>query len=131
MKLIDKTLFLLLLPLSLGGLAACKPSTNPSIPSESESEEELPPMLVNFYSDYNHVDESKPYYTYRWYDTVPLEEIPPTPECPTPGYPVFLGWSKKPIIDDKADLWNFETDAAPLGTYYLALYGIWVAEGEI
>ena len=131
MKLVEK-LLLLVLPLTIGGLVACNNSNPPVTPSTSESEpEEEPPLLVNFYTDYNHYDESNPYYSYRWYDTQVLPEVPPTPEAPTPGYPVFLGWSKKPIIDTKEDLWNFETDFAPLGTYYLALYGIWMAEGEI
>jgi hypothetical protein len=120
MKLL-KLLPLLVLPLTL---SSCTSSKN-------ESEDDYKPLLVNFFTDYNHVDEKNPYHTYRWYELKPLEEVPPTPECPTEGFPIFLGWSEKPIIDSKEDLWDFEIDTAKMGQYYLALYGIWVADGEI
>lgn len=87
--------------------------------------------LVNFFVDYNHADEKDPYYSYDWYELVPLEDIPDNPPMLTEGFPVFLGWSDKPIIDTKDDLWDFEVDTIKVGQYYLALYGIWVADGEI
>ena len=122
MKKLTKLLSLLILPLIL---SACNTPKG-----ESESEDDYKPLLVCFYSDYNHVDEKNPYYSYRWYELKPLEEIPQTPSAPTPGFTTFLGWSEKPIIDSVEDLWNFETDTAKMGQYYLALYGIWVAAGE-
>ena len=88
-------------------------------------------LTIYFYVDYNNVDIDNPYATLEWYTDVPLgtENMPAAPtSIPDPAFPVFKGWSDHTIIDDLADLWNFETGVVPVGTFVYVMYGIWFDE---
>ena len=93
-----------------------------------------PDVVIYFFIDYNSYDMddttgTKKLAQFDWYSEIPLSKsglVPPTPsEAPDPAFPYFAGWSDHTIIDTKDDLWNMDTDVVPLGTYFLALYGIW------
>jgi len=87
-------------------------------------------IQINFYIDYNQWSAKETYYTTRVKNGSKLE-APATPtKAPMPEFPVFLGWSKKEVIDDKKDLWNFSTDTVQTEEPIYNLFGIWVAEGE-
>lgn len=87
-------------------------------------------IAVNFYLDFNKVNEKEVYYTVNVKKGDKLT-APTTPtQAPLPEFPVFLGWSKKEIVDDKKDLWNFSTDTVDTNESVFNIYGIWVAEGE-
>lgn len=53
---------------------------------------------------------------------------PTSADCPDPAYPIFLGWSKRPLVDDVEDLWNFATDTFEYQSNTFYMYGIWVCE---
>ena len=66
-------------------------------------------IQINFYLDYNQINTKNTYSTTRVKNGSKLK-APTTPkekDAPLPEVPVFLGWSKKEIIDDKKDLWDF------------------------
>ena len=93
-----------------------------------------PDVVIYFFIDYNSYDMddetgTKKLAQFDWYSEIPLSKsglVPNKPaEAPDPAFPYFAGWSDHTIIDTKEDLWNMETDVVPLGTYFLALYGIW------
>lgn len=136
---------LLLSVLSLGLLMGCTGNNNPSQSggnSGNESESDNPsssssePIIekkvtVNFYLDYNHVSNDQIIFTTQVDNGGLISEKPTNPtEAPYPEFPVFKGWSKKEIIDDINDLWNFESDIVIANSGVFSLYGIWVAEGE-
>lgn len=94
-------------------------------------------LEVYFYVDYNNVfepeDEFDTSYYYAkldWYVGIPFGNAnkPADPAtAPDPAFPVFVGWSSHPIIDNiPEDLWDFENDFVPDGTYVFTLYGIWI-----
>lgn len=98
-------------------------------------------LFVYFYIDYNNVfdaDPEKPddysfcYHHFEWYVSVPFgnDKKPADPtSAPDPAFPKFAGWSSHPIVDNiPEDLWDFEKDFVPDGTYVFTLYGIWVNE---
>ena len=130
-----KKLSLLLVGLATIALTACIQKKNPSGNSNSGDTPSINPNLdivVNFYLDFNQVDAGNIYETktVKNGSTVEAPTTPTSAQAPMPEFPVFLGWSKKEIIDDKKDLWNFETDKIEtFGTKY-SLYGIWVSQGE-
>ena len=129
----------LLSVLSLGLLVGCTnntPSNNQSgsdNPSSSSSSEPIieKKVKVNFYLDYNHVSDDQIIFTTQIDNGGLITEKPNNPtEAPYPEFPVFKGWSKREIIDDISELWNFETDVVVANSGVFSLYGIWVAEGE-
>lgn len=86
-------------------------------------------VVVSFYIDYNQFDSGEAYATQTIAQGGKVT-APATPtEAPFEMYPNFLGWSAKEIIDNKNDLWNFDTEiTSETGTF--SIYGIWVAKGE-
>ncbi|MCR4562889.1 MAG: hypothetical protein K5694_06800 [Bacilli bacterium] len=86
------------------------------------------PVTVNFYVDYNAYSESirNIYHT----ENVDLGDklvAPTTPEAPFTDFPNFLGWSTKTLIEDPADLWDFDNDVVYTKDSTLVIYGIWGA----
>lgn len=115
-------------------------SSNTSSWTSDSSTEGL--CLVRFYKnfsvgnieiDYDEDNAEDPYHTkeaYYWYYSEPnvLLEEPTTPTASDdPAFPLFLGWSEKPIINNESDLIDFTTDKVPSREVY-TLYGIWVSE---
>lgn len=121
-------------------ISACRSNesgTNtPSEPSGKEDEDEENPgdvsdekeLTIQYFIDFNHADQENPFYEVEWYSGTTIPEPESIPTCPDPAFSKWLGWSAHSLIDDKKDLWNFKTDKSEYGTYYLAIYGIWVAE---
>ena len=126
--------------LSLGLLVGCTNTNNPSnnqsgsddTSNVSSSESIIEKKVtVNFYLDYNHVSNDQIIFTTQIDNGGLITEKPANPtEAPYPEFPVFKGWSKREIIDDVNDLWNFEADIVVANSGVFSLYGIWVAEGE-
>ena len=94
-------------------------------------------LEVYFYIDYNNVrepesDDDTSYYYAKldWYVGIPFGSAnkPADPsQAPDPAFPRFMGWSSHPIIDNiPEDLWDFDKDFVPDGTYVFTLYGIWL-----
>lgn len=88
-------------------------------------------LEVFFYIDFNNADDAdNAYAKLDWYVGVPFgsKNKPADPaQAPDPAFPKFAGWSSHPIIDNiPDDLWNFEEDVVPDGSYTFALYGIWI-----
>lgn len=97
---------------------------------DEKKSEKLPDnVVVNFYIDFNQYDSGEVYAT-QTISQGGKVTAPATPtEAPFEMYPNFLGWSAKEIIDNKNDLWNFDTEiTSKTGTF--SIYGIWVAAGE-
>ena len=133
-----KKKLLALLPVLLLGLSACNNGGNSSgggggggdsstIPTSKEA-------TIYFYLDYNHADETNPYYKAEWYLGVPFtkEDIgltdPTSDQASYQEFKTFLGWSMHPVIDDESQLWKFGEDVKvkdDRGTN-LQLFGIWV-----
>lgn len=87
-------------------------------------------VQVDFYIDFNQWNAKETYYSVRVANGSKLT-APATPtKAPMPEFPVFLGWSKKEVIDNKEDLWDFSTDVVETTTQTFNLFGIWVVEGE-
>ena len=137
-----KKLGLITLLASASLLSACSGCSNTNNGSSTTSEE-VPDgkVKVTFYVDWNATNN--PEVTWRTQNTgVPYSSViidqdtkvtkpadPTTP--PQAEFPVFLGWSKKETIDNKQDLWNFDTDVVSSSEgKYFSLFGIWVASGE-
>ena len=87
-------------------------------------------ITVNFYADFNQVLSKNVFQSYTVHNGDKLTKPTNNPEAPYPEFPVFLGWSAKEIIDDKADLWDFENDYVDTAGKTWNMYGIWVAQGE-
>ena len=87
-------------------------------------------IQINFYVDYNQLNSKNVYHTYRVANGSKLTKPADPTEAPMPEFPVFLGWSYKEIIDNKADLWDFSKDTVQTIEPSFSLFGIWVAEGE-
>ena len=89
-------------------------------------------VTVKFYIDFNQASTTEVYSTAEVDNGSLVAEPtkPTTAQAPLPEFPVFLGWSKKEIVDDKKDLWNFSTDKIEAEGDTFAIFGIWVAEGE-
>ena len=87
-------------------------------------------IQINFYADYNQLNSKNVYHTYRVENGSKLTKPTDPTEAPMPEFPVFLGWSYKEIIDNKADLWDFSTDTVQTNEPSFSLFGIWVAQGE-
>lgn len=88
-------------------------------------------VTVNFYLDFNQLEAKEIYYTTEVDNGGLITSLPPTPTVSNyPEFPVFKGWSKKEIIDDINDLWDFSKDTVVANSGTLNLFGIWVAEGE-
>lgn len=88
-------------------------------------------LEVYFYIDYNNADDvENAYAKLDWYVSVPFgsKNKPADPAtAPDPAFPKFAGWSSHPIIDNiPEDLWDFDKDVVPDGTYVFVLYGIWI-----
>lgn len=135
--------FLALLISGCGGSSSSidsESSSNTSSWTSDSSTEGL--CLVRFYKSfssgnievgYDEDNADDPYHTkeaYYWYYSEPnvLLEEPTTPtESDDPAFPLFLGWSEKPIINSESDLIDFTVDEVPSREVY-TLYGIWVSE---
>lgn len=94
----------------------------------NESQEDYKDQTVLFYLDYSHSD--KPIYSYEWYTTKPMGEIPEgarltSADAADPLFPVFLGYSIYPSTFNEEQLWDFTSDHR-LGKT-LELYGIWAS----
>ena len=87
-------------------------------------------IQVNFYIDYNQWNAKETYYSVRVKNGSKLKAPDNPTKAPMPEFPVFLGWSKKEVIDNKEDLWNFSTDVVDTTSQTFNLFGIWVVEGE-
>ena len=89
-------------------------------------------ITVNFYVDYNQVNANEIYHTEKVKNGSKLKKPNDPGETNFAEFPVFLGWSKKGVIDNKEDLWDFSVDRVDVkeGVKTLNIYGIWVAEGE-
>lgn len=94
-------------------------------------------LQVFFYIDYNNVSEEEPYAVRDWYvetafGTFGDQGKPEDPAtAPDPAFPKFVGWSSHPIIDNiPEDLWDFEKNVVPDGSYVFVLYGIWINDQE-
>ena len=90
-----------------------------------------PDLEVYFYIDYNvATGDDVPYAKLDWYVGFPFgsSNKPADPAtAPDPAFPVFKGWSSHPIVDNiPEDLWDFDKDFVPEGTYVFVLYGIWI-----
>ena len=99
-----------------------------------ETEPVIDPTLditVNYYLDYNQVAAKNIYSVISVKNGSKLEKPDDPANPPLPEFPVFKGWSKKEVIDNVSDLWNFDVDVVSVtsGTT-LNLFGIWVAQGE-
>ena len=134
-----KKKLLALLPALLLGLSACGGSNDSS---GGEGSSEFPTSkdaIILFYLDYNHADEENPYFKAEWYFGVPIDREqlvdengnklvdPKDSQASYKEFSHFIGWSMHPVIDDEADLWNFETDVKVKDERgsYLQLFGIW------
>ena len=135
---------LLLLPLLLPLLSGCSfssvfvprnpyPKAADGEDAEEDAEEEEAeklPMMVYFYLDYSHSEESERIYSLSWYMLTPIGECPEeakltNADAPDPLYPKFLGYSQYPSCMDETLLWDFSTDIKQ--SNILNLYGVWVA----
>ena len=88
-------------------------------------------ITVNYYLDYNQVATKNIYISSTVKNGSKLERPANPKTAPFPEFPVFKGWSKKEIVDDTKDLWNFDTDIVSVTTgTTLNLFGIWVAQNE-
>ena len=88
-------------------------------------------ITVNFYQDYNQVAAKNVYMSMGVANGSKLTKPADPTTSNYPEFPVFKGWSKKEVIDDVKDLWNFDTDVVAVTSgKTLNLYGIWVAKGE-
>ena len=127
-----KKLGLITLLASASLLSACSGCSNTNNDSSGNSGD-IPEGYVRvfYYVDFNQPDSGEVYYTHD-YELGSKIDKPETPSVPDPAYPVFLGWSYKEVIDNKDDLWNFDTDTLtmPYGGNMFNIYGIWVAAGE-
>ena len=108
------------------GLAACH---NDKTPSGGDKEKDV---TINFYLDFNQLNENNVYQTYSVKNGSKLTEPkkPTVDQAPMPEFTVFLGWSYKEIIEDKRDLWDFSKNKIDTIEPSFNLFGIWVAEGE-
>ena len=90
-----------------------------------------PDLEVFFYIDFNAATgDDVPYAKLDWYVGIPFgtnnKPADPT-QAPDPAFPIFKGWSSHPIVDNiPEDLWDFENDVVPDGSYVMVLYGIWI-----
>lgn len=131
-----KKVILTLLVLSSFALFGCKEnggssSGNPIEPSSSSEPIIEKKVTVNFYLDFSQVDAKNVYYTCEIDNGSLISEIPANPtEAPFPEFPVFKGWSKKEVIDEINDLWDFSSDIVIANSGTFNLFGIWVAQGE-
>lgn len=138
-----KKLGLITLLASASLLSVCGGCSNSNKDNSSgTTSEEVPDgkVKVTFYVDWNATNS--PEVTWRTtndgvvYQSVIIDQNtkvakpadPATP--PQAEFPVFLGWSRKETIDNKQDLWNFDTDVVNVDGKYFSLFGIWVAAGE-
>ena len=113
------------------GLAACTKTNNGGNGgNNSGGGNEDGKITVNFYLDYNQVSAKNVYTTQSIDNGAKLTKPTDPTSAPLPEFPVFLGWSYKEIIDNKADLWDFSTDKVQTDEPTFSLYGIWVAQGE-
>ena len=126
-----KKLFLPLAFTALMVLGAC--GGRKSKPTPTPTAEPIDPSVVvtvNYYLDYNDTTKTGRYYS----ESVNAGSLLTKPTDPTTSpqseFPVFLGWSTKEIIDNKADLWDFSKDVVPSKSKLLSLFAIWVATGE-
>ena len=116
-------------------MVGCKKNNKPSSDSsDTTTEESIDPSVVvtvNFFLDYNDVSVTGRYYRCQVNAGSLITDVPPKPTTPPmPEFPTFLGWSKKEVINDSKDLWDFSKDIVPSKSTVLNLYGIWVAQGE-
>ena len=123
---------LLLVASSLVGLAGCKKSSSGGNGGNNSGggTEDDGKIQVNFYIDYNQWNAKETYYSIRVKNGSKLTAPDHPTKAPMPEFPVFLGWSKKEVIDNKEDLWNFSTDVVGTTSQTFNLFGIWVVEGE-
>ena len=101
--------------------------------SSDDSGEEVDTRVeVRYYLDYTFEDADQTYATLKVENGSKIGQPLEPQNAPSKEFPVFVGWSKKPIIDDTADLWNFDTDTVNVdeGVKTFAIYGIWFSQGE-
>ena len=122
---------LLAIPMVLSACSIFNRKSNNSGNTGSIDEDDQ--ITVTFYLDLNQKIAKNVYnkqiLTWNQKITKPAD---PT-EGLDPANPVFKGWSMKEIIDDDADLFNFDTKLTEdIVDSFMAidLFGIWVAEGE-
>ena len=132
MKKLFATICLMASIISLG---ACNKKKGPSTDTGTQTTESIDPTVqvtVNFYLDYNDsLVNGKRYHRCVVQAGSLITDKPATPtSAPQEEFPVFIGWSKKEIINDLEDLWDFDKDVVPSSSKILNIYGIWAAEGE-
>ena len=122
---------LLAIPFVLSGCFLINRNSNNSGKNSSIDEDEQ--ITVTFYLDLNQKIAKNVYnkQVLTWNDKI-TKPTDPT-EGLDPANPVFKGWSMKEIIDDDADLFDFNTKLTEdiVDSFMTVdLFGIWVAEGE-
>ncbi len=126
-----KKLLLSLFVLSSIGLAACIGGGKKS--DKSGSSEWDGKIEVIFYQDYNQIRIKEVYTSYRVENHTKLTKPADPTESNYPEFPVFIGWSRKEIVDNTEDLWDFENDTLDVkdNVKEFVLFGQWVAEGDL
>lgn len=137
----NRNMLILSLLASMAFLSACDNSSGGGGGGNSGDSQDDGKITVSFYIDFNYANANKEWNisggnSLETYDVQRVENgskvtKPADPTtAPFPEFPVFLGWSKKEVIDSKSDLWNFDTDTINTETKTFSLYGCWAAEGE-
>lgn len=124
-----------LLALFTFSLAACDNGENNNSSELSSSSEEYSwpddeKITVLYYKDYLLIDE--PYYVGLVIPGKAIDDIPADPTEPTdPYFDTFVGWSKRAIVDDLADLYDFSTIIPASQSNAIVLYGIWISSLDL
>lgn len=130
-----KLLKLSLLTILTFALASCNGgdsngSSNDLYSSEEYSWPDDEKVTIIYYKDYLSID--KPYYEGLEIPGTAIQDIPANPTEPTdPYFDTFVGWSKRAIIDDLKDLYDFSTIIPTSQSTAIVLYGIWLSSTDL
>ena len=122
---------LLATPLLLTGCNSSSDSGGGSTPGGGGGGED-DRIEIRYYLDYTFEDTEETYATLKIKNGSKIGQPNEPQSAPSKEFPIFVGWSKKPIIDDTEDLWNFDSDVVNItdGSKTFSIYGIWFASGE-
>ncbi|MGM9873706.1 MAG: hypothetical protein ACI31G_02140 [Bacilli bacterium] len=135
MNKIIKFTFLTALMISLSSCNRETHDTSSSSSIEVSSSEEYSwpddeKINVFYYKDYLTIDTM--YYSGLVIPGTAITDIPPDPEEPTdPYFDTFVGWSKRAVIDDLSDLYDFSTIIPLSQSSSIVLYGIWLNQNDL
>lgn len=130
-----KLLKLSLLTILTFALASCNGgdsngSSNYLYSSEEYSWPDDEKVTIIYYKDYLSIDKS--YYEGLEIPGTAIQDIPANPTEPTdPYFDTFVGWSKRAIIDDLKDLYDFSTIIPTSQSTAIVLYGIWLSSTDL